>query len=143
MIRETYLRTVYKTIVYRIFAVLSVSLLAYALSGSFDAAFQVGAIVIFAGSAIYFLHDRIWSILNIKRRAMDGEELRVRSLAKTITYRAIIFVIAFFVGATVVSDGDPMIATYFSIGQGVLNFLCYYFVERIFNRYKVGVDIDI
>ena len=138
MLQETHSRTLTKTVVYRVLSVIAIVLLAlsYGAGTSVAGALGLGAIIV--GSIAYYLHDRVW--LKFSLMTEQDSEHQGRSLIKSITYRCIVFMIAFALARMFLTDSNAVAAS-FTIWQMVINFTLYYFVERVFNKISWGKKI--
>ena len=94
IIKETYSRTITKAVIYRIASVIAIMMLTVLFGGTLSSAIKVGAGVIVFGTAIYYIHERVW-IKFIWGRTNTGSDQVNRSLAKTAIYRAITMVVSF------------------------------------------------
>ncbi len=65
MERESHLRTILKTISWRIIATTTTVTIAYFVFGDISNALKVGGIEFFAKMVIYYLHERAWQFAPI------------------------------------------------------------------------------
>lgn len=135
MINETRVRTLTKTVSYRILSVIAIVLLALAFGADSAIAGILGMGAVVLGSTSYYLHDRVW--LKFGFLTQDTNEKPVRSLVKSITYRIIVLMIAFGLTRSFLTTSNATAAT-FTLIQMVINFILYYTVERVFNRISWG-----
>jgi uncharacterized membrane protein len=133
---ETKLRTVSKTVVYRILCTIGIGLLALAIGATGAQAGTLAAMSFFIGVVAYYLHDRVWNKFNW-RRDEQGRESVLRSVVKTIVYRIIVMISVVLLVKLVITDSMEM-AVAFAIGQFIINMILYYLVERISNRIQKG-----
>jgi len=133
---ESQLRTVSKTVVYRILCTIGVGLLALAIGATGAQAGTLALISFFLGIVLYYLHDRAWNRFNW-RRDDQGRESVLRSVIKTIVYRIIVMIAVVLVVKVVLAE-DTQTAVAFAIGQFVINLILYYIVERVANRIQKG-----
>ncbi len=63
MYRESHVRTVLKTLSWRIVATTTTIVIAYFVFGDVSRALTVGGIEFFAKMAIYYVHERIWQLV--------------------------------------------------------------------------------
>ena len=61
--RESHIRTLLKTISWRIVATTTTIIIAYLVFGDVGSALAVGGIEFFAKMVIYYLHERAWQII--------------------------------------------------------------------------------
>jgi uncharacterized membrane protein len=141
---ESKLRTVSKTVVYRILCTIGVGLLSLALGADGATAGLMALVSFVLGTIMYYVHDRVWNKISWRRDA-EGKESPLRSLIKTIIYR-ILVVIVIMLTARLILTEDNNIAVAFAIGQFVINMILYYVVERVANLVQKGrikMDNDI
>ena len=133
IVKETHARTLAKTITYRISTIISVMAIAYFIFNDIGIAMGMGAMALFLGTALYYLHDRVWLLLGWNRND-EGKDGLTRSTIKTISYRIITMVA---VGLTVkLVTGDDSTAAQvggFVLAQMLVNLGLFFLVERIFN----------
>ena len=58
---ETHLRTLVKTITYRIIIIVSIFTITYITTGEIADALAITSITAITGTIIYYLHERIWN----------------------------------------------------------------------------------
>ncbi len=133
---ETKLRTLSKTVVYRILCTIGVGLLALAIGASGAQAGTLALIALISGTILYYVHDRVWNRVNW-RRNNQGEESVLRSVIKTIVYRILVMFIVVIAAKLVLTD-DTGTAVAFAVGQFIINMVLYYVVERVANRIRKG-----
>lgn len=75
---ESTLRSLFKTISWRVFAVVITMLLVYAVSGEIYIALGIGALELVTKSLAYFFHERIWNIISYgrKQKRIDIQSLQ-------------------------------------------------------------------
>ncbi len=61
--RESHVRTLLKTMSWRIVATTTTVVIAYFVFGDISSALKVGGIEFFAKMLIYYIHERIWQLL--------------------------------------------------------------------------------
>ena len=132
---ETHLRTLTKTVLYRVLAIISVMLITLAFGGTGAQAGAMGLWVLIGGTLIYYIHDRVWLLFGWKQE--QGDDKIARSIVKTVIYRIIIMIIAFIAAKIVVTDSNSTAAA-FTAAQMIVNLLLYYIIERVFNRISWG-----
>jgi sulfate adenylyltransferase large subunit len=71
---ESRMRAVAKTASYRVFGSLATTALAYGMSGSVSTAFAVGGFEVVGKLALYYWHERLWSIVPFGRREVQAYE---------------------------------------------------------------------
>jgi uncharacterized membrane protein len=60
--RESHIRTMLKTLSWRIIATLTTVIITYIVTGSLDSAWKVGSVEFIAKMFIYYVHERIWQL---------------------------------------------------------------------------------
>lgn len=60
---ESHLRSIVKTITYRIIGTLTTALLAYFVTGSFKIALSIAALEPVVKTIVYYLHERVWQLV--------------------------------------------------------------------------------
>lgn len=65
---DTTKRTLAKTITWRLTGSLSTFAISYLISGSFAIAGSIAVIQVTANTLLYFLHERVWNIINWGRK---------------------------------------------------------------------------
>lgn len=137
-VKETHMRTVAKTVAYRVSTIISVMAIAYFIFNDLAIAGGMGFMAIFLGTALYYLHDRAWLFLKWNRDE-DGKDGVTRSTVKTITYR-VLTMVAVALTVKLVTGGEASnteVAT-FVIAQMVVNLALFFTIERIFNMLEWG-----
>jgi uncharacterized membrane protein len=135
-VKETHLRTLYKTVAYRILSTLAIMAVSLLLGASGAQAGAMGIIIFVLGSIIYYAHDRVWARLNWNRGTTGNEAVK-RSVIKTIVYRLITVVVGMIIARLVMTDSNTT-ALAFGVSQFVVNMILYYVLERVFNRVQYG-----
>jgi len=136
MIVETHKRTVAKTIVYRILAVISIALLSLAFGASNSTAGGIALFILVFGCTFYYIHDRLWTRTNWLRDQAGFDKVS-RSAIKTAIYRIVTLIVAFFLAKLTFTDNNGS-ALAFTVAQSAVNMILYYIVERVFNLLSWG-----
>jgi uncharacterized membrane protein len=136
MIKETQTRTIVKAVIYRFFSVVAIMLLSLLFGASMSSAGIVGLIVIVVGTAIYYVHDRLW-LLTGWARSEQGVDAIERSAIKTVIYRAITMVVSYLIAIFVIKSSNSN-AVLFAIAQALTNMTFFFVVERVFNHIAWG-----
>jgi uncharacterized membrane protein len=129
---ESHVRTLTKTVVFRILSTIGVYLLSVSLGISSSGASGLALFALVFGIVAYYTHDRVWNMVKWNRNTESLKESNLRSVAKTITYRIIIFVVSTIV-VKVMTGGGMGLALSFAIGNLVINMTLYYILERVAN----------
>jgi len=138
IVKETHARTTAKTVSYRASTIVSVMAIAYFIFNDLGIAGGMGFMSLFLGTAIYYLHDRIWLFLKWNRDE-EGKDGVTRSTVKTVTYR-VLTMIAVALTVKLVTGGEAsntQVAS-FVIAQMVVNLILFFIIERIFNVIEWG-----
>ena len=61
-LRESHIRTMLKTISWRIIATLTTVIITLIITGSVDSAWKVGSVEFVAKMVIYYVHERVWQL---------------------------------------------------------------------------------
>lgn len=133
---ESKLRTVSKTVVYRILCTIGVGLLALAIGATGAQAGTLALISFFIGIIMYYIHDRVWNLFDWKRDE-QGKESAIRSIVKTVIYRILVMIIVVLLVKFIITDDNAM-AISFAVGQFLINLILYYIVERVANKIQKG-----
>jgi len=136
LVKETQTRTIVKAIIYRFFSVVAIMLLSLLFGASMASAGIVGLIVIVVGTAIYYIHDRLWLLTNWARNNRGIDDVK-RSVIKTIIYRAITMVVSYLIAIFVIKSSSSN-AVLFAIAQALTNMTFFFIVERVFNFISWG-----
>jgi len=136
MIKETHARTVVKAAIYRVLSVIAIMSLTLLFGGSLASAGKVGLAVIVFGTAVYYIHERLWVRAGWGRN-IEGFDYVKRSVVKTIIYRGLTMVIAFLIAKAFITGSNTNAAA-FSIAQALTNMCLFFIVERVFNKIAWG-----
>lgn len=131
---ETLTRTGTKAIIYRAVHMLTIWFLSLIVANAARATALV-SIVMVAGMAIYYLYDRIFLLFPWGRE--NGEDSKKRTLVKTIIYKIITVVLAFFGSKAILQMGNLEAIAFFVADQVIVTII-YFVIERIYNRIKWG-----
>jgi uncharacterized membrane protein len=63
--KETHLRSIIKSLSWRITATITTMLIAYLITGNYEIAIKIGGIEVFLKLLIYYLHERLWLLLPV------------------------------------------------------------------------------
>jgi uncharacterized membrane protein len=108
--------------------------------GSLASAGKVGLAVIVFGTAVYYIHERLWVRAGWGRN-IEGFDYVKRSVVKTIIYRGLTMVIAFLIAKAFITGSNANAAA-FSIAQALTNMCLFFIVERVFNKIAWGKSND-
>ena len=136
VLKETQTRTIVKAVIYRFFSVVAIMLLSLLFGASTASAGIVGLIVIVVGTAIYYIHDRLWLLTNWARNNSGIDDVK-RSVIKTIIYRALTIVVSYLIAIFVIKSNNSN-AVIFAVAQAITNMTFFFIVERVFNLISWG-----
>jgi len=140
-IHETHARTVVKAIIYRILSVISVITLSLFFGASQQTAGIMGLVVVVVGTAIYYIHDRIWLKFSWLISNESGKDFISRSLLKTIIYRTITTLVGIAIARILLTDSTST-AIGFAVSQAIINAVLFYIVERVSNLISWGKSVS-
>lgn len=134
-VKETFKRSGYKTLTWRIIASIDTSLLTWLFSGDIVTGLKVGGMEIVTKLIIYFLHERMWRI-GWKKQSDKFHHSKKRSLYKAMTYRTIGTLDTFILAWIFTKSATT--GSYVAIAEVFTKIIIYYFHERIWDRQKLG-----
>jgi uncharacterized membrane protein len=133
---ETHKRTIAKTVTYRVgntVITFLMTLLLFGVSAALAGSLALAQIIL--GSAIFYLHDRVWQKF-AWGKTQSNENPR-RSLAKTICYRLLVLIAGFIVARLIITNSNET-AAWWTITSMALSMIFYYIHERIWVRITWG-----
>ncbi len=83
MYKETHLRSIVKTISWRVLATLTTISLVYIFIGDLTVAVSVGGIEVFLKMLVYFLHERAWDKIKFGKKEIQPAVIWFTGLAKS------------------------------------------------------------
>lgn len=134
-VTETHIRTITKTVLYRICSTIMIMAIAKAFGASNGGAAGVGLTVLIMGAATYYLHDRAWLLFGWGRT--DGKDSNARTIAKTIAYRIVILILSIFTSLVFIS-GSITTAIMYGVTSIPAYMVLYFVMEKIFNAISWG-----
>ncbi len=131
---DTNIRTLAKTITYRLATFVLTYLITMLLTGQQTTSAGIAILSLTAGSLTFIIHERIWT--RVKWGNLGGFDRKVRSVIKTVTYRLwsllIVFVLGLFFGLGATE------ALSVTVVLNIMYLLTHYTNERVWNRVKWG-----
>jgi uncharacterized membrane protein len=126
-----------KTMTWRIVGTIDTMIIGWIVSGDILIGLSIGGTEVITKMILYFFHERAWFKYGFKPDS-DSRWANKRHLLKTITWR-IIGTIDTMLLAWLIS-GDPMVG--FKVGgiEVVTKMILYYIHERVWYRFKFGID---
>jgi len=135
-VSETHLRTLAKTVGYRICSIFLTMAVTAILGGTGGQVAAMGVFALILGSLTYYLHDRAWLFTGWNRDEV-GVDSNKRILVKTVVYRIIVLIMTFTI-AKFVLDGSNQTAATFAIVMLVANAIMYFVFEKVCNYVNWG-----
>lgn len=136
LVKETHLRTIVKSAVYRISSVTLAISLTLVYGATLSQALSFGVVSLIWGLCWFYTFDRLW-LLTGWNRDSDGQDSKARSIIKAVIYR--LFVVLFVAITSRVMWTDSNFTALLMAGsQFVTNILTYFLLERIWNRVAWG-----
>ncbi|MBN2809992.1 MAG: adenylyl-sulfate kinase [Deltaproteobacteria bacterium] len=83
MIRESKLRSIIKSLSWRLLATLTTILIVYIFVGNTRIAFSIGGIEVFLKMLVYFLHERLWEKIRFGRREIKPLVVWITGLSRS------------------------------------------------------------
>ena len=131
---ETHSRTLTKTVIYRLSAIVLSMIISLSFGGTIWQALQFSAFSLIVGSTHYYIYDRLW--LLVKWQRVDSVDTHLRTLVKFILYRCTVFLVMLAISKVVFVD--TLIAVLVATTKFFLNSVNYYILERIFTHIGWG-----
>jgi uncharacterized membrane protein len=135
-VSETHLRTLAKTVGYRVCSILLTMAVTAILGGTGGQVAAMGGFALVLGSLTYYLHDRAWLFTGWNRDD-KGVDSNKRILLKTIAYRIVVLIMTFII-AKFVLDGSTQTAATFALVMLVANAVLYFVWEKFCNYVDWG-----
>jgi uncharacterized membrane protein len=136
---ENYLRTIVKTVTWRVLLTLSHFINGLIVTGSIAMGLKIAGWSLVINSGLYWIHERIWNWFQWNKKPADGKFFKdghPRTTTKMISWRAVVnfsnFLIPYFMTG---SWGQA--SAFFTIAVFV-NMALFYGHERIWNIVKWG-----
>lgn len=133
---ETPLRSILKTISWRVIGTLDTVLLSWFITGTLTLAFSIGLVELFSKLILYFFHERGWSTVQWGKKRNGRGDKAVRSLVKTVSWR-------------IVGTLDTIVLSYLITGQVetalsiggvelITKMVLYFIHERVWSSMNFG-----
>ena len=139
---ENNLRTLVKTLSWRILLTISHFINGWVVTGSIGTALKIAGWSLVLNSILYWGHERIWNWLQWNKKFHNDKFFKdghPRTTTKMITWRGIVnfsnFLIPFFITGSLGKAG-----TFFTIAV-IVNMILFYLHERAWNNVKYGKNI--
>lgn len=136
---ERHPRTVAKLITWRVVMLATQTLAGFLTTGNATTGFQIAMILAIINTILFWLHDRLWNILNwgrIKDTKKEFNEKYLRTIVKSITWRILMIIV--ITSVAYLRTGNFKTAVLFMSTAAILAILAYWFHERIWNIIRWG-----
>ena len=130
-------RTIIKTLSYR--TVVAISIFLAALAMNYSAGFGITFVIISytVGFISFWIQEKLWNMVRWQR--IDGKDTRIRSIAKTVTWRLWSMFVLFTVGSLM--GLSSVHALEWTIVTNILFVVVHYTHERLWNLISWGKNI--
>ena len=139
---ENQLRSIGKTISWRVLLTISHIVNAFIITGSIITGLKIAGLAAVINSILFWLHERIWNIVSwnrLKNKKIVFSEAHSRSISKIISWRIIITINNFLIPFLI--TGSWQTGFLFLTSATVINMFLFWSHERIWNRISWGKNI--
>ncbi len=133
--KDTNFRSITKGVSWRLFASLDTFLLSWLIFGNYVDAGSIALLEVITKVFLYYLHERLWNVNSFGRRP-DGSISHVRSIAKSISWRAVGTIDTAILSLIVA--GSLRGAITLGVTEIFTKIALFYIHERIWTRIKWG-----
>ena len=135
IIKDNNTRTLVKTISYRFFVM--ISMVAIGLSFAKDAEWITKFVIMSwtVGFISFIIHEKLWNLSQVWKE--NGYDKKIRSIAKTITWRLYSLVAVFLIAKFLGGSGNAEAISY-TIVSNIVFVLVHYTHERVWNMFNWG-----
>lgn len=135
MIKDNNYRTLVKTISYRFFVM--ISMVAVGLAFAKDAEWITKFVVMSwtVGFISFIIHEKLWNLSQVWKE--NGYDKKIRSIAKTVTWRLYSLVAVFLIAKFLGGSGNAEAISY-TIVSNIVFVLVHYTHERVWNMFNWG-----
>ena len=135
MIKDNNYRTIVKTISYRFFVM--ISMVAVGLAFAKDAEWITKFVVMSwtVGFISFIIHEKLWNLSQVWKE--NGYDKKIRSIAKTVTWRLYSLVAVFLIAKFLGGSGNAEAISY-TIVSNIVFVLVHYTHERVWNMFNWG-----
>lgn len=133
--KDNNLRTLSKTISYRFWVM--VSMVAVGIAFGKDSTWITKFILMSwtVGLISFIIHEKLWNLSQVWKE--NGYDLKLRSIAKTITWRVYSFIAIFLIAKFLGGSGNAEALSY-TIASNIVFVVVHYTHERIWNMFNWG-----
>ena len=135
MIKDNNYRTIVKTISYRFFVM--ISMVAVGLAFAKDAEWITKFVVMSwtVGFISFIIHEKLWNLSQVWNE--NGYDKKIRSIAKTVTWRLYSLVAVFLIAKFLGGSGNAEAISY-TIVSNLVFVIVHYTHERVWNMFNWG-----
>lgn len=135
IIKDNNYRTLVKTISYRFFVM--ISMVAVGLAFAKDAEWITKFVVMSwtVGFISFIIHEKLWNLSQVWKE--NGYDKKIRSIAKTVTWRLYSLVAVFLIAKFLGGSGNAEAISY-TIVSNIVFVLVHYTHERVWNMFNWG-----
>ena len=135
MIKDNNYRTIVKTISYRFFVM--ISMVAVGLAFAKDAEWITKFVVMSwtVGFISFIIHEKLWNLSQVWKE--NGYDKKIRSIAKTVTWRLYSLVAVFLIAKFLGGSGNAEAISY-TIVSNLVFVIVHYTHERVWNMFNWG-----
>lgn len=137
--KDTLLRSLAKSITWRIILTTSHTVNGFIVSGSWTTGLQIAGLALVTGSIIYWLHERLWNFAQWNKTPSETSKFiegQLRTLGKVASWRVTITLQNFLVAF--VLTGSWLSSLGFLGLASIVNSITYYIHERVWNKINWG-----
>lgn len=141
---ENNLRTIIKTISWRVLLTVSHIINGFIVSGSIIVGLKIAGWSLIINSCLYWIHERLWNYVQWNKKPKDGKFFKdghPRTTTKMITWRIIVNFSNFFIPYFMTGSWGQA-GAFFTIAV-IVNMTLFYVHERVWNIIKWGKYIKV
>ena len=133
---DTHLRTLLKTITWRIIAIIITIVGIYFFHESWSLALSSGIVINIFKTFFYYGHERIWAAISWQHIKKKKHDTHLRTLVKTISWKLITVIITTIIMYFYIQDWKLSFISSFGINS--VKAVFYYLHERAWNKTHYG-----
>lgn len=136
---ETYFRTIFKVITWRILITFSHIINAFIVTGSLLTGLKIAGLALIINSTLFYAHERAWNFFQWNRKPSEKLEFaegHPRSISKVISWRILITVSNFVIPFIITGSWGQAIL--FAGTATLVNMALFWSHERLWNWLKYG-----
>ena len=124
-------RHIAKTVTWRIIGTLDTLILAWLISGNFEAGLKISGFELITKMVLYYIHERLW----FQSKMADTNK---RHIIKTFTWRAVGTTDTMILSTLV--TGNPLTGLKIGGSETLSKMILYYFHEKLWYKINYGLD---